>query len=89
MDAGLKAKWIAALRSGEFKQGVGAYQTGNEYCCLGVLCVVGGMPISALDRDDYNFVDSAVGHDRAVQLASMNDSGATFSQIADWLEESA
>lgn len=38
----IKAKWVAALRSGEYKQGIGRlrYDTddGTSYCCLGVLC---------------------------------------------------
>jgi hypothetical protein len=33
-----KEKWIAALRSGKFKQGSGYLQDGDEYCCLGVAC---------------------------------------------------
>jgi hypothetical protein len=35
-------EWVAALRSGEFKQGIGqlAHKRDNEprYCCLGVAC---------------------------------------------------
>lgn len=32
-------KWIAALRSGDYKQGIGVLRTSdNEFCCLGVLC---------------------------------------------------
>lgn len=31
-------KWIAALRSGEYKQYIGALQTSKGYCCLGVAC---------------------------------------------------
>jgi hypothetical protein len=44
MDAALKAKWIAALRSGEFKQGYTMLhnQKDDTYCCLGVLCKVAG-----------------------------------------------
>lgn len=39
MNAEIKAQWIAALRSGEYKQGVGELQPGGvRYCCLGVLC---------------------------------------------------
>ena len=31
--------WVAALRSGEYKQGKGALRpTKNSYCCLGVAC---------------------------------------------------
>lgn len=31
-------KWVAALRSGEYRQGRGALRSGDEYCCLGVAC---------------------------------------------------
>jgi len=42
MDAEIKAKWIAALRSGEYQQGSGALKIEHhngtvEHCCLGVL----------------------------------------------------
>jgi hypothetical protein len=36
----IKRKWLAALRSGEFKQGQGALYRDGLYCCLGVLCEV-------------------------------------------------
>lgn len=43
MDAELKSKWVAALRSGEYKQGTDMLRTDdNCYCCLGVLCDIGG-----------------------------------------------
>jgi hypothetical protein len=40
MNAEIKTKWLQALRSGEYKQGIGALHNvaGNSYCCLGVLC---------------------------------------------------
>jgi len=34
----IKARWVAALRSGEYKQTKGALQDKTGYCCLGVLC---------------------------------------------------
>lgn len=36
----IQQKWIDALRSGEYKQGVGALRSsdGKFLCCLGVLC---------------------------------------------------
>ena len=42
MDPELKAKWVAALRSGEYKQGRDVLHNNksNTYCCLGVLCRV-------------------------------------------------
>lgn len=43
MDPKLKAEWVEALRSGEYKQGSGALlsQDGG-YCCLGVLAEILG-----------------------------------------------
>jgi hypothetical protein len=39
MDPVVKAEWVAALRSGDYRQGKLALRTENaEYCCLGVLC---------------------------------------------------
>lgn len=35
-------KWIKALRSGKYSQGIGSLQTYRGYCCLGVGCVVLG-----------------------------------------------
>lgn len=46
MDPELKAEWIAALRSGEFRQGYGklsqrnSWDDASSYCCLGVLCEI-------------------------------------------------
>ena len=49
MTKRLKARWIAALRSGKYTQGQGhlrqkddslGSKTGLSYCCLGVLCEV-------------------------------------------------
>lgn len=39
MNKEYKEKWIAALRSGKYKQGKGVLRnSNNEFCCLGVLC---------------------------------------------------
>lgn len=44
LDPELKAKWVAALRSGNFAQGSAQLKRGYldepTYCCLGVLCEV-------------------------------------------------
>jgi hypothetical protein len=39
----LRDRWIAALRSGKYKQGQYHLHSGDEYCCLGVLCEVAGI----------------------------------------------
>ena len=39
MNPEIKSKWIEALRSGNYKQGVNALRSKDDrYCCLGVLC---------------------------------------------------
>lgn len=44
MDRGLRDKWVAALRSGEYKQGRTRLKNEfGEYCCLGVLTEVSGV----------------------------------------------
>jgi hypothetical protein len=55
VNAELKTKWIAALRSGTFKQACGTLMTdvainGNAHCCLGVLCEVAGIPLAGISH---------------------------------------
>lgn len=38
MNKKIKALWVAALRSGEYKQGHRQLRSGDKFCCLGVLC---------------------------------------------------
>lgn len=38
MNPEWKAKWLAALRSGKYKQTSKYLRTEEGYCCLGVLC---------------------------------------------------
>lgn len=42
MNQDIKAQWVAALRSGEYKQGKQRlhHAEGDTFCCLGVLCEV-------------------------------------------------
>lgn len=38
MKPEIKAKWLEALRGGEYRQAKGALRKANRFCCLGVLC---------------------------------------------------
>lgn len=38
MNKDVKQKWLAALRSGKYKQGALRLRASDSYCCLGVLC---------------------------------------------------
>lgn len=40
MDSEIKAKWLEALRSDEYRQGRLGLRRDDAFCCLGVLCDV-------------------------------------------------
>lgn len=63
MNAELKAKWLTALRSGEYRQGEECLFSPQDtsYCCLGVLCDVSGVG-QWDDRAYYVVEDDASGH---------------------------
>jgi hypothetical protein len=113
-----EAALIAALRSGEFKQGqLRLRPTSNTFCCLGVACELyrretgQGEWVSTLEDpahpDLQQFVmpdgttvgvlppsvrkwlgwSSDKGSTSEACLAERNDSGATFSEIADLIEQ--
>jgi hypothetical protein len=54
MNIEYKAKWLAALRSGEYKQGRKFLKKNGSYCCLGVLCDVVD-PTKWNDDYDYDY----------------------------------
>jgi hypothetical protein len=100
LDPEFKAKWAEALRSGKYKQGQGELLTElNEYCCLGVAAMVLGVDKGLLrnlgtlyDRILKTEVPRPIHgscNDNIVvsKLTSMNDTGKSFSEIADWIEE--
>lgn len=64
LNPDVKAKWLAALRSGEYSQGRRQLRTPTGgYCCIGVLCDISGMGEwrEAMDREaGYDYV--GVGH---------------------------
>jgi len=110
-----KARWIAALRSGEYAQGQGSLlNVDNELCCLGVGCRISdpeldifgkampprsvaakwfGVPEESLRPSvtseqmvNANCFSVAVG-DQQHNLASLNDDGWSFKEIADLIEQ--
>jgi hypothetical protein len=93
MDAKLKAKWIKALRSGEYKQGKTFLYKANEeaYCCLGVLCAINGVSRTKMESEcttDIVWFDSGLAKETRSLLGDvMNDQeGKSFAEIADWIE---
>lgn len=62
MNPEIKAKWIEALRSGNYAQTRdGVLYDGEGYCCLGVLCdVVGLKPEYNEERDHWYVHDKGL-----------------------------
>jgi len=95
-----KEQWVAALRSGKYKQGQSALQQDGKFCCLGVLCDLAEVPHSTgPGRVLYSFADfdstampshglvKATGFKGGMgRLAGMNDEGKSFNEIADHIE---
>lgn len=103
MNPRIKALWIAALRSGKYRQTKGELRTGDRFCCLGVLCNLHALEhpaIAAKETSPRKYLGRSgvlpdlvadwagvwgVGlyGDGARSLATDNDNGHSFSEIAD------
>lgn len=98
-----KKKWVAALRSGEYKQGRDKLHNAinNTFCCLGVACHIAGITDDEISDYCYTnllakanpdrlpaFFQNTVIESPAWNLAAMNDGGRkSFLEIADYIEE--
>lgn len=90
MDAKLKADWVNALRSGEYKQTRETLYDGAGYCCLGVLCKVAGLEIrkdgGGVGNESYAnsfasyrpIFDLVGGYEASHQLSMRNDGYENF-----------
>jgi len=94
-----KAKWLVALRSGDFKQARQMLKIDNRFCCLGVMsCVVSETDdpyylwYEGKITDGYKLAKELLTEPVAHRLMVMNDGAQgevrrTFPEIADWVEE--
>lgn len=85
MNPEIKALWIAALRSGEYEQGVAALNSENKFCCLGVLCelaVKEGGIVQVSDRKGIVSYDgySAYLPDSVREWAGVGDEDGKFEE---------
>ena len=98
MKKDIADKWVAALRSGEYKQAYGRLKKGDAYCCLGVLCDVLGREFSNGECEGIGaYLPESVVKEAGMSsrngllfatksLADMNDNGMSFNFIADVIE---
>ena len=84
----LKARWIAALRSGEYTQGRCALNPApGYYCCLGVLCMVLGRPELLTNYYEHLRKASGLTNSETDGCVELNDvAQPSFTQIADYIE---
>ncbi len=96
----LKRKWIAALRSGDYKQTIGTLveQDGNngyKYCCLGVACKVAWSKPLLSDILGQGTIPARVEitpilkkGEAMDRLIDLNDTKKwSFKKIATWIEK--
>lgn len=91
MPRSIADPWLAALRSGDYKQGIGKLRYDDYYCCLGVLNSVAGLgyddSLGDLLHGSDNYYEF-LGEPQQVNLIHLNDNKRkTFPEIADLIEE--
>lgn len=100
MNAEIKAKWIAALRSGQYTQAHYSLRNYTSHCCLGVLLDVAapdlwahaGGPFHQWSDDEGGLIEPeqvrlSLADQKA--LARLNDcERRSFAEIADFIEKS-
>ena len=97
MNKKLKPKWVNALRSDDFQQGMGVLRTRDgKFCCLGLLRYINDPKDKTKRRDHFGPVEllsderlKEFGLTRRIQreLAAMNDEGVPFPVLAGFIEE--
>ena len=73
MDKKIAKRWVKALRSGEYRQGIGQLRDRNDqFCCMGVLC-----NIHAYDHPK-------IAARQITREGYMGVNGMPPSQVRDW-----
>lgn len=102
MNPEWKARWMNALRSGEYKQSTGHLRNDYGFCCLGVLCDIFDNQRWIRDNSQgvYEYQGSISGlsadikhevglwYEPEGKLIDLNDlERRSFHEIAKWIEE--
>lgn len=96
-------KWVEELRSGRWEQARGRLQSNGAFCCLGIACNIfmppedlklqfgvlfGTVPADQENAPDWlRTINDRFFEKTGTSLSQHNDSGKTFPEIADLLEE--
>ena len=102
MNPELKSAWIADLRAnGDLQGQVYLHSADGKFCCLGRARVVAGMKWGELSFGiaymagnnqttmlcRTEMIEIGITTEEHQKLADMNDTGKTFAEIANWIEE--
>ncbi len=82
MTPEFKEKWLAALRSGEYKKTTGTLYSKetDSFCCLGVACVIGGFHKEQIQSEEsLNFAYTNNG----VHQSEFNGFGLDEREVID------
>ena len=50
LERNFKRRWVAALRSGKYKQTISHLYDAGGFCCLGVMCALRGAKLDEMDH---------------------------------------
>jgi len=80
-----KKKWVAALRSGKYKQGIGSLYDANEdtYCCLGVAGKICGIDVPNLTYWDSKKINKSIIA-KGLPKILIGDNNDLVSKLSNW-----
>jgi hypothetical protein len=86
----IKAAWLTALRSGDYKQGTGYLCQHGQHCCLGVLsqlAVEAGAAKAEVDGDRIRYTSPTDPHLGSMAMPPMAVARWAFGEQADSLTD--
>lgn len=87
MNPEIKAKWVAALRSGEYEQGRGSLLRDGKHCCLGVLCEI-AVQENVITKATYDTPENSLPEFQSSVTVFDEGPGEQFSvlpeKVIDW-----
>ena len=89
-----KKAWIKALKSGDYIQGTGALRRSIDinnseiaYCCLGVACIVAGIPEESIDGEFIEYQYDGSDYEKVPEVlhgvADENELAKVLSEMND------
>ena len=85
LDPAVKALWVAALRSGDYKQGKDALRpTEDTFCCFGVLCNLHAMAypeVAKYETDFPSYLHNDLSPPGEVMLWATGDVANSITQL--------